>query len=215
MNTRERHLSIEALFAYEKELYEAGAHTIVCIDEVGRGAIAGPVSAAAVVLGADWQVVDGVADSKVLSPKRRQELAEKLAGSVQSFHVAHVEASFIDESGIMCALRHAMKSAVAGLKLDCEPDHILIDGNPMRLFPQEEAIVKGDGRIAGIAAASILAKVSRDALMCELSSDFEPYDFASNKGYASVSHQSAIAMHGLTPLHRKSFCRNFVQESLF
>ena len=205
------------LFAYEKQLYAEGARIIVGIDEVGRGALAGPVTAAAVVLGSEWKPVEGLRDSKQLSPKRRKELAQQLEKSVHSLSIAHVEAGYIDEQGIMPALRRAMTNAVEGLAdhLCAAPDKILIDGLPMKLFEQEEAIIKGDTKIACIAAASIVAKVARDELMLELSGNYPAYCLDSNKGYASVAHQQAIAAHGLTPLHRRSFCQNFLQKSLF
>jgi len=211
---QKRLCDVEALFAYEKQLYAEGARVVVGIDEVGRGPVAGPVTAAAVVLGADWQPVTGLNDSKLLSPARREEIAAQLVESVQAYHVAHVDADFIDEKGIMPALRLAMQRAVEGLN-SAQADAILIDGLPLGLFEQEEAIVKGDSKIACIAAASVLAKVARDALMVEASQDYPAYGFDSNKGYASAAHRQAIAEYGLTPLHRRSFCHNFLQESLF
>jgi len=219
MNSQKRPCETEALFAYEKQLYDEGARIVVGIDEVGRGALAGPVTAAAVVLGGDWKPIEGLRDSKKLSPKRRKELAVALAKSVHSSSIAHVEVAYIDEKGIMPALKLAMTRAVDGLTKDCschiELDKVLIDGLPMKLFEQEEAIVKGDTKIACIAAASILAKVARDELMIELSGGYPAYHFDSNKGYASSVHQQAIAKYGLTPLHRRSFCQNFLQKSLF
>ena len=203
-----------ALFAYEKQLYTAGAQIIAGIDEVGRGAIAGPVTAAAVVLGADWQPIAGLRDSKQLSAKKREELAALLEESVHTCHIAHVEAAYIDKHGIMPALKRAMTRAIEGLWLD-EIDAILIDGLPLNLFEQEQAIVKGDSKIACIAAASILAKVARDKLMLEVAKDYPGYALDSNKGYASAAHRQAIAENGLTPLHRRSFCQNFLQKSLF
>ncbi|MCL2680427.1 MAG: ribonuclease HII [Coriobacteriia bacterium] len=205
--------SVETLFAYERQLYQAGATTIVCIDEVGRGALAGPVSAAAVVLGADWQPVEGIADSKQLTAKKREELAHKLAESVQLWQVAHVDAAYIDQWGIMVALRRAMLLALEGLQLQGSPDQVLIDGLPMRLFDRETAIVKGDATIAGIAAASILAKVERDRLMCVADEQYGGYGFASNKGYGSAKHRAAIISEGFSPLHRRSFCQKILQSS--
>jgi len=227
-NKKQKRLcNAEALFAYEKQLYNEGARIVVGIDEVGRGPIAGPVSAAAVVLGAGWQPISGLCDSKQLSAAKREELSTQLTESVHSSHITHVDAAYIDDHGIMPALRLAMQRAVEGLSLglgrdggdgevlDEVPSKILIDGLPLKLFEQEEAIVKGDSKIACIAAASIIAKVARDKLMTEASLDYPAYHFDSNKGYASVVHRQAIAKFGLTPLHRKSFCRNFLQESLW
>ena len=206
----------ETLFAYERELYTSSC-IIVGIDEVGRGSLAGPVTAAAVVLGAEWQpeYAPGLRDSKQLNAKRRAELAGQLAESALSLSIAHVEAAVIDQVGIMPALHRAMKDALYGLGLQEEPDHILIDGLPLGLFPKEEAIVKGDSKVACIAAASILAKESRDQLMIDAARQYPEYGFESNKGYGSAVHQQAIVKHGLTPLHRHSFCGNFLQDSLF
>jgi len=214
----------EALFAYEKELYDQGARIIVGIDEVGRGALAGPVTAAAVVLGHDWQPLAGLRDSKQLTAKQRTEIAQLLSAKdaaepVHAFHIAHVDASYIDDYGIMPALHSAMISAAEGVAAILPPDYIvdrvLVDGLPVNLFDNEEAIIKGDAKIACIAAASVLAKVARDELMIELSQEYPDYAFDSNKGYASAAHQKAIAEKGLSPIHRKSFCQNFLQESLF
>ena len=240
----------ETLFSFEQSLYKRAAKDAECargakhagekdaaspkvylvagIDEVGRGALAGPVTAAAVVLGADWlpEYAPGLRDSKKLSALRREELAAEIEETAYAFSVAHVEPRMIDEQGIMPALYKAMQGAVSGLKLDClgadseldsaaALDKILIDGNPVNLFAQEEAIVKGDTKIACIAAASILAKHARDMLMLSLSEKYPGYDFDSNKGYSSEAHQNAISRQGLSPIHRKSFCQNFLQGSLF
>jgi len=216
---QERLAQVQALFACEQDLYDAGAKVIVCIDEVGRGALAGPVSAAAVVLGPDWQPVLGLRDSKQISAKQREELAVALTDNVQAWHVAHVDAGYIDEHGIVPALRRAMLCAVEGLQLDYAPDKVLIDGLPMKLFEQEIAIVKGDSKVAGIAAASILAKVARDALMVAADADYGGYGFVSNKGYGSIAHRTAIVQQGLSSIHRRSFCQKILesgnQEELF
>jgi len=252
----------EALFSFEQSLYRHAAEDAKCaegakhaaerdaaspkvylvagIDEVGRGALAGPVTAAAVVLGADWlpEFAPGLRDSKKLTAKRRAELAGQLEASALAHSVAHVDAHFIDDYGIMPALHRAMLQAVEGLDLagaasavgggagsgaagagagpaGAGLDKILIDGNPVRLFEQEEAIVKGDAKVACIAAASILAKYARDTLMLAYDEDFPGYDFGSNKGYSSERHQKAIRGKGLSPIHRKTFCQNFFQGSLF
>jgi len=211
----------EALFAYERELYQRGARYVIGIDEVGRGALAGPVTAAAVILGPRWDpsCAPGLDDSKKLSAKRRFELADQLAECAQS-SIAHVDANIIDERGIMTALYQAMRLAVEGLETQLgfslsADDKVLIDGLPIGLFPQEEAIVKGDGKIACIAAASILAKVARDNLMHSAADSHPAYGFDSNKGYGSSQHQDALAQKGLSQLHRRTFCRNFLQDTLF
>jgi len=206
---------LRALFAYEARLYAQGARIVVGVDEVGRGSLAGPVSAGAVVLGADWHPVPGLDDSKRLTPARREEVATELKECVQHWHVAHVGASVIDERGLMYALRQAFTEAVDGLMLDALPDYVLLDGRPLRLFEHEVALVKGDSCVAAIAAASVLAKVERDALMCAADERYPGYGFAGHKGYGSAAHREAIAKKGLSPFHRRSFCSHFLQEPLF
>ena len=203
---------LRALFAYEKELHAGGALIIVGVDEVGRGPLAGPVSAGACVLDPDIEI-PYLNDSKKLSEKRREEVAALLREQALAWHVAHVAAEIIDARGIMGALRQAMREAVAGLAL--EPDVVLLDGRPLALWPQETAIVKGDGKIACIAAASVLAKVERDALMRTADQDYPGYGFAHNKGYGTAEHAAAIHKCGLTPLHRRSFCGEFINPTLF
>ena len=208
---------LRALFAYESRLYAEGAQVVVGIDEVGRGALAGPVTAGAVVLGSGWkpEMVAGLNESKQLTRKRRETVAEHLRECVHSWSVAHIEPAVIDERGIMDALRQAMEQALAGLRLDSAPDAVLIDGRPLRLFAREVAIVKGDAQIAAIAAASVLAKVERDALMREAEERFPGYGFASNVGYGSSTHCAALAEKGLSAFHRRTFCSRFIQETLF
>ncbi|MCL2324464.1 MAG: ribonuclease HII [Actinomycetia bacterium] len=198
---------LRALFAYERELHAAGLRVIVGVDEVGRGPLAGPVSAAACVLDAAVEI-PYLNDSKRVSEHRREELADLLRQSARAYQVSHVEASVIDEAGIMAALKQAMRAAVAGIGL--EPDLVLLDGRPLRLWSCEEAIVKGDGKVACIAAASILAKVERDELMRRADRDYPGYGFTRNKGYGSPEHIAAIRERGLCPLHRRSFCGDFV-----
>jgi len=182
------------------------------VDEVGRGPLAGPVSAGACVLDPDSEIPH-LNDSKKLSEKRREEVAATLRARARAWHVAHVSADVIDAHGIMFALKQAMREAVAGLGL--KPDVILLDGRPLALWPQEQAIVKGDGKIACIAAASVLAKVQRDALMREADQAYPGYGLAHNKGYGTAEHAAAIRERGLTPLHRRSFCGEFVNPTLF
>lgn len=203
---------LRALFAYERELYGAGALVVVGVDEVGRGPLAGPVSAGACVLDPTIEI-PYLNDSKKLSEKRREEVAAVLRDQARAWHVAHVPADVVDARGIMGALKQAMREAVAGLSL--VPDHILLDGRPLALWPCERAIVKGDGTIACIAAASVLAKVERDALMRGADIQYPGYGFAHNKGYGTAEHGAAIRKLGLTPLHRRSFCGEFINPTLF
>ncbi|MCL2881418.1 MAG: ribonuclease HII [Coriobacteriia bacterium] len=198
---------LRALFAYERALYAAGAAVVAGVDEVGRGPLAGPVSAGACVLG-PGAVIPYLNDSKKLSEKRREEVAAALREQAYAWHVAHVPAEDVDTYGIMGALKRAMYEAVAGLLL--KPDIILLDGRPLSIWPQERAIVKGDEKVACISAASVLAKVERDALMRIADQYYPEYGFSRNKGYGTAEHIAAIREFGLTPIHRHSFCGEFI-----
>jgi ribonuclease HII len=157
--------------------------------------------------------ISGLNDSKKLSAKRREALSLEIKETALGIGIAHIPAPDIDNLGISIALRKAMLGALESTGID--PDAVLIDGSPMHIHPKEQCIIKGDGKIACIAAASIVAKVTRDALMVEISSDYPDYQWQSNKGYGSVVHIEAIKTHGLSEYHRQSFCRNYTQESLF
>jgi len=196
----ERRLS--ALASAEAELYAGGCVCVAGIDEVGRGALAGPLTAGAVVLPPGTRI-RGLDDSKRLKPDHRVELAQEIRAVAVTWCVAHVEAPVLDSLGVTAALRRAMQEALAGLAPAA--DHALVDGRPMGLSLPETAIVKGDSRVAAIAAASILAKVTRDALMRELDAVHPGYDFALNKGYGTPEHMAAIDRMGLSPVHRRSF----------
>ncbi|MCL1847448.1 MAG: ribonuclease HII [Coriobacteriia bacterium] len=182
------------------------------MDEVGRGAVAGPLTVAAVALPLE-PVILGLDDSKRLTPRRREELAAIIKSVALAVGIVHIEATAIDRKGIAASLRKAMLDAIAACQV--EPDLILIDGNPMHIHEKERCIVKGDSKVACIAAASIVAKVTRDALMVAADGEFCGYGFASNKGYASAAHIQAIKERGLCAIHRTSFCGNFLQQQLF
>ena len=201
---------LRVLFAYERALYLAGADVVAGVDEVGRGPLAGPVSAGACVLGPGVEI-PYLNDSKRLSEKRREEVAAALREQAYAWHVAHVPAEVVDIYGIVGALKRAMHEAVAGLLL--RPDVILLDGLPLKLWPQERAIVKGDGKIACIAAASVLAKVERDAIMRIADQSYPEYGFSRNKGYGTAEHIAAIREFGPTPIHRHSFCGDFINSA--
>lgn len=198
---------VEGMYALQREL--GGPGVVVGVDEVGRGAIAGPLTVAAVCLPPEPPIW-GLNDSKQLTPARREALAARIADVAVAIGIAHVEPAAIDAVGMAASLRHAMAQAVADTGLD--PDCVLIDGNPVHAHPAEKCLVKGDARIAAIAAASIVAKVTRDALMVALDEEFPGYHLAECKGYGSAEHISAIHEKGLTPLHRVSFCGNFVEN---
>jgi ribonuclease HII len=155
----------------------------------------------------------GLDDSKRLTPARRQELATEIEALALACGIAHIEAETIDRVGMAASLRDAMSRAIEACS--CAPDLVLIDGRPMHIHEKECCIVKGDRTVACIAAASIVAKVCRDALMVAADARFSGYGFASNKGYASPEHIAAIQNKGLSSFHRKTFCQNFFQQRLF
>lgn len=190
-------------FRRESELLANGATYVVGIDEVGRGPLAGPVTAAAVILDPD-RIPDGLNDSKRLTGQRRTELAAELR-SVARVSVGHATVAEIDQINILQASHLAMCRAAAGLGV--VPCHVLIDGNmvPKALAAPATAIVKGDARCLSIAAASIVAKVVRDHLMVDLAQQHPAYGWEHNAGYATKAHRSALAEHGPTPHHRRSF----------
>ena len=190
-------------FKIEQDLISNGCSIIAGVDEVGRGPLAGPVTAAAVILN-PLNIPDNLNDSKILSSKKREKLFEQLKSS-SAFAVAHVSPEEIDKLNILQASLLAMVNAVSNLKV--KPNHILIDGNkvPDRLVGRATAIVKGDRKVLSIAAASIIAKVTRDKLMHDLGSEFPVYGWAKNAGYPTKCHMNAIVKYGVTPHHRRSF----------
>ena len=194
------------MYALMREL--GGEGVIVGVDEVGRGAVAGPLTVGAVVL-PDDPVVWGINDSKQLTPAERETLAARIADVAIAIGIAHVEAESIDAVGMSCALRMAMAGAIEDTGV--EPDCVLIDGNPVHVHPKEKTLVKGDARVACIAAASIVAKVTRDALMVSYEDEYPGYHLAESKGYGSPEHIAAIKEKGLTKIHRASFCGNFLE----
>ena len=187
----------------EQDLISKGCSIIAGVDEVGRGPLAGPVTAAAVILD-PLNIPDNLNDSKVLSSKKREKLFEELKSS-SICAVAHVSPEEIDKLNILQASLLAMVNAVTNLKV--KPKHILIDGNTVRdrLVGRATAIVKGDRKVLSIAAASIIAKVTRDKLMHDLGSEFPVYGWAKNAGYPTKCHMNAIVKYGVTPHHRRSF----------
>jgi len=197
---------VRAMYDLQRRL--AGDGLVLGIDEVGRGAVAGPLTVAAVALPYD-DIVWGINDSKQLTPARREALAQQIEDVAQAIGIAHIPPKEIDHIGMSAALRKAMASAIE--QTGVEPDAVLIDGNPVHVHPQEQCVVKGDAKIASIAAASIVAKVTRDALMVGYDEVYPGYHLRECKGYASAEHIAAIRQHGLTPIHRASFCGNFVE----
>jgi ribonuclease HII len=208
-------------FAFERELWRQGLTRLAGVDEAGRGPLAGPVVAAAVCLPRGWladglpEALEGLNDSKQLTPSRRERYFAALTTHPEvRFGIGQVEAGRIDEINILQATHVAMNLALA--HLNPAPDHALVDGHPVRTlrFPQT-ALVKGDSRSYSIAAASVLAKVTRDRLMVEYHRQFPAYGFAEHKGYGTPQHLAALAEHGPCPIHRRSFCwQKPVQEQL-
>jgi ribonuclease HII len=189
-------------FRRERALIKRGIWPVAGCDEAGRGPLAGPVVAAAVVLDPD-RVPDGLADSKALSAARREELLHVILTTAQ-VGVACVSHSEIDAINIRQASRLAISRALAALP--CAPDFALVDGNDPPPLPCDvEAIVKGDATVASIAAASIVAKVVRDRMMRRLALLYPAYGFETNVGYATAVHREALEAHGPCPFHRRSF----------
>jgi ribonuclease HII len=177
---------------------------LICgVDEAGRGPLAGPVSAAAVILD-DANPIEGLADSKKLSEKQRDKLAPIIRERALAWAVAYAEVDEIDQLNILQATLLAMKRAV--LALNIQPQQVLVDGLycPQTGIPSL-AIVKGDSKVAAISAASILAKTARDALMLDLHQQYPNYGFADHKGYPTAAHLAALREHGVSAVHRKSF----------
>jgi ribonuclease HII len=190
-------------FSLENALMKQGYLRVAGVDEVGRGPLAGPVTAAAVVLN-PTQIPAGLNDSKKLSAKRREALESQILLRAQ-VSIAHAGVAEIDEINILRASHLAMERAVAAL--DPAPDYLLIDGNliPRGLTLPARAVVKGDGRSVSIAAASIVAKLCRDRLMVDLAQQHPGYGWETNAGYPSKSHKAALQNLGVTPHHRRSF----------
>ena len=190
-------------FSFEQAAFDQGFTRVVGVDEVGRGPIAGPVTAAAVILD-PANIPDGLNDSKKLSAKKRQALLQLVLETAE-VSVAHASVEEVDALNIYHASHLAMVRAVQGLAVP--PDYALIDGNkiPKDLTIPAEAIVKGDARSVSIAAASIAAKISRDAIMESLAQQYPGYGWEQNAGYPSPAHKRALLELGVTPHHRRSF----------
>ena len=193
------------LWELENEIYDGGVENICGVDEAGRGPLAGPVCAAAVILPRGI-TIDGLNDSKKLSEKKRDMLFDEICNAALAYNIAFALVEEIESLNILNATFLAMNRAIGGLKI--KPELALIDGNQTRGidFPCR-SVVGGDGKCADIAAASILAKVSRDRVMLEMDRLYPGYGFAKHKGYGTKQHYAALHELGATPIHRMSFLR--------
>lgn len=205
---------LEGLYTFEHEL--ASGKLVVGLDEVGRGPLAGPLTVGAVVLNPEMPHIEGLNDSKQVAEAYRPALAQRIKECALAWALVNIPPDQIDDLGMSACLRSAFSRAIAEIEQQgIHPEVVLLDGNSLHIDPREINVVHGDARCASIAAASLIAKVSRDALMVSYDEVYPGYDFASSKGYGSARHRQAIQEKGLTPIHRVSFCQNFLQETLF
>lgn len=197
-------------FDYEKQAISEGFKNICGVDEAGRGPLCGPVCAAAVILPVDCEI-DGINDSKKLSEKKREQLFDIITDKAVAYSIQMVDAETVDEINILQATFLAMRNAVEGLSV--KADLALIDGNGKPgLSIEERTVVKGDAKSVSIAAASILAKVSRDRYMLEADKKYPEYQFAKHKGYGTKLHYEMIAEHGICKEHRRTFLKKILGE---
>ena len=190
------------MYEYENELYEKGINLIGGIDEVGRGPLIGPVVTACVILPKDY-VLEGLTDSKKLSEKKREKFYDILMKDAISIGIGIVDEKEIDKVNIYQATKEAMKDAVDNMKV--KPEHILVDAMPLELDIPTTSIIKGDAKSITIAAASVIAKVTRDRMLYELDKIYPMYDLKHNKGYPTKKHLEAISEYGITKYHRLSY----------
>ncbi len=197
------------LLTTEKEYFNQGYFAVAGVDEVGRGPLAGPVVCAAVILPLDEEKrIVGINDSKQLSPKKREALAEKIKEVARAYAISEADENVIDEMNILQATRLCMKRAVESLPVT--PDFVLTDGNmTLEIGIPQKSIVKGDALVCSIGAASILAKVHRDALMTRYAEIYPEYGFERNMGYGTKEHIGAIREVGICKIHRKTFVKKF------
>jgi len=189
------------LYGYERALARRGLSPVAGVDEAGRGACAGPLVVAAVVLGRE---IDGLTDSKLIPPARRRELYTRIMATARAVHVVVIPPADIDARGLHRCNVEGMRRAVAGLT--CELGYVLVDGFAVPGLPAPSlAVWKGDQVAACVAAASIVAKVTRDEAMTTLHESYPEYGFAEHKGYVTAAHRAALAAHGPSPHHRFSF----------
>lgn len=203
---------VKSLWIYEKELIQKGYSCVAGVDEAGRGPLAGPVFAAAVIL-PDGEIIEGINDSKKLSPKKRDELYDIIREKAIAVSSASVDEKTIDEINILNATCLAMQKAVAGL--NPKPDFVLVDGNRAPELDIEcDTLVKGDAKSISIAAASIVAKVERDRYIIEMAKKYPEYGFEKHKGYGTKEHCEAILKYGPSPIHRRTFLKKLLGDKM-
>ena len=195
-------LRLEKMLAYEKELYTQGIQLIAGVDEVGRGPLAGPVVAAAVILPEDCKI-SGLNDSKKIPKSKHKEIYEAVLQNAVAIGIGIKDNHVIDQVNIYEATKLAMMEAIG--RLDPQPQHLLIDAMKLDLPISQTSIIKGDANSLSIAAASIVAKVTRDQMMEEFDREYPGYDFAQNAGYGTAKHLAGLDKLGVTPIHRRSF----------
>lgn len=195
-------LRLEKMLAYEKELYTQGIHLIAGVDEVGRGPLAGPVVAAAVILPENCKI-PGLNDSKKIPKSKHKEIYEAVLQNAIAIGIGVKDNQVIDQVNIYEATKLAMMEAIG--QLDPQPQHLLIDAMKLDLPIPQTSIIKGDANSLSIAAASIVAKVTRDQMMEEFDREYPGYDFAQNAGYGTAKHLAGLDKLGVTPIHRRSF----------
>ena len=197
-------------YSIENEYREKGFNIICGVDEAGRGPLAGPVYAAAVILPSDC-VIEGLNDSKKLTEKKREALFDEIKEKALAYGIASADEKEIDEINILNATFLAMKRAIASLSV--KPDLALIDGNQKPHTDIEEVtVIKGDAKSMSIAAASVLAKVSRDRFMLEVAEKYPQYEFERHKGYGTKLHYEKIAQYGVCDIHRRTFLKKILGE---
>ena len=200
---------LQKMLEIEEGLYSKGIKLVCGVDEAGRGPLCGPVVAAAVILKPDSKI-EGVNDSKKLSEKKREQVYEAIMENALAVGVGMSDVDVIESVNILNATKLAMKEAISKLKV--QPEYVLIDGNQMiDITIPGETVVHGDAISESIAAASIVAKVTRDRMLIEWDKQYPEYGFAKHKGYGTKAHVEAIGKYGLTPIHRPSFCTKFVK----
>ena len=195
-------LRLEGMLAYEKELYTQGIDLIAGVDEVGRGPLAGPVVAAAVILPKACKI-PGLNDSKKIPKSKHKEIYEAVLQNAIAIGIGVKDNHVIDQVNIYEATKLAMMEAIG--QLDPQPQHLLIDAMKLDLSIPQTSIIKGDANSLSIAAASIVAKVTRDQMMVAYDQEYPGYDFGQNAGYGTTKHLEGLEKHGVTPIHRRSF----------